>query len=487
MADPVLARLDRARGDRFPLLPVAVVVLIGLLAFGFGPYVLVAAVGIPLLVVILRRPQLGVLVFAALIPLNGLLIVAGLPSWFGGWKEFVVGSVFVVSLFARPEVRGRPGRGRPTWLPALVGFVLVGFVSAGMVLGTQALIGLKIDFYNVLLAIAIWRCPLSKRERDALITIFMVVAFGTAVYGIVQQSIGQATLHSWGYAYDETIRFTSGFRLRSFSTFNQPFPFAFYLMLTILLGLPQALSDLKRLRNRLFLLSLPVLGVALVFTYVRAAWLGLGLGFLYLAFHRYKWLLLTIPLALVALLFLPGGTFNKAAFQSASFHERTTLWTDKFKQIVDNPFGSGIASTGAAAAKVSDSSGSSSSSSSTNATLLQPDNSYLKTAFELGLPGLWLQLLFLVALVMWSRVVERLCEKVGRHFDARFMMSFTAQLLALMAAATVATYFEMIPMEPLFWLMVGVTACIGGEVSRGSDRATVALPGPMSRRFRALQ
>jgi hypothetical protein len=66
------------------------------------------------------------------------------------------------------------------------------------------------------------------------------------------------------------------------------------------------------------------------------------------------------------------------------------------------------------------------------------------------------------------------------------MMSFTAQLLALMIAATVATYFEMIPMEPLFWLMVGVTAAIGGEVSGGSDRATVARLGPMSRRFRTV-
>lgn len=484
MADPVLARLDRVRGARLPVLPLAVVVLVVVLAFGFGPYVLVAAAGIPLLWATLRRPQLGVLAFAALIPFNGMLIVAGTPSWFGGWKEFVVGAVFVISLFARPEVRAPAGRGRPTWVPALLGFIIVGFISAGMVGGTQALVGLKIDFYNVLLAIAIWRCPLNERERDSLVTIFMVVAFVTAVYGIAQQSIGQATLHSWGYPYDETIRFTSGFRLRSFSTFNQPFPFAFYLMLTVLLALPQALSDLKRLRNRLFLLSLPVLGVALVFTYVRAAWLGLGLGFLYLAFHRYKWLLLTIPLALVALLFLPGGTFNKAAFQSQTFHERTTLWSDKFKQIVANPFGSGIASTGAAAAKVNSSN--SSSAAKENATLLQPDNSYLKTAFELGLPGLWLQVLFLVTLVLWTRVVERLCERAGRLFDARFTMAFTAQLLALMIAATVATYFEMIPMEPLFWLMVGVTASIGGEVSAGADRATVARPAPMSRRFRLL-
>ena len=112
----------------------------------------------------------------------------------------------------------------------------------------------------VLLALVVWRCPLDAKERDRLITIFVAVAFITALFGLYQQRVGHVVLNSWGYPYNEVIRFTSGFRLRSFSTFNQPFPFAFYLMLTVLLALPQAIADPHRLRNRLFLLSTPVLG-----------------------------------------------------------------------------------------------------------------------------------------------------------------------------------------------------------------------------------
>src|SRR3984893_15120469 len=457
------------------ILPVAVVVVVIMLVLGYGLYLLAIAVLVPLVLAILRRPQRGVLLFAALIPFNGLLIVGPLPSFVAGWKEFTVGLIFALTLLARPEVRAAPGRRLPGWVPAAGGYLLVGLLSAATVLGSQASIGVKIDYFDMLIALAVWRCPLNERERDTLVTIFMVVGFATAVYGIIQQGIGYVTLNSWGYAYNDTIRFVAGFRLRSFSTFNQPFPFAFYLMLTILIALPHALSDLGRIRNRLFLLSLPVLGLGLFFTYVRAAWLGLGLGLMYLALHRYKWLLLGVPIALVALLFIPSGTISTAAFQSGTFHARTSLWSDRFNQVVSHPFGGGIASTGAAAAKVAD------KKHLPGTALLQPDNSYLKTAFELGVVGLWMQLLFLLAVLFGSRRDERRLRRLGRTVDARFVMSFTAQLLAIFAAATVSTYFEMVPMQTLFWLMLGVVASIAADETPAPEpeRAVAGVPvGP---------
>jgi hypothetical protein len=467
---------ERATGLPAPgLLPVAVVAVIVLLALGFGLYLLAVALLIPAVLAILRRPQRGVLLYAALIPFNGLLVVAGLPSFAAGWKEALVGVIFALALFARPEVRAAPGRRLPAWLPAAGGYLLVGLLSAGIVLGSQATIGLKINYFDMLLALAVWRCPLNVRERDHLVTIFMVVGFVTAVYGIIQQGIGYATLNGYGYPFGDTIRFVAGLRMRSFSTFNQPFPFAFYLMLVILVALPHALSDLGRIRNRLFLLSLPVLGLGLFFTYVRAAWLGLGLGLIYLALHRYKWLLLGVPIALVALLFIPTGTITTAAFQSGSFRERTTLWSDRFNQVVSHPLGGGIASTGAAAAKVA------TKNHVQNAALLQPDNSYLKTAFELGVIGLWLQILFLLSLLVGTRSDEARLERLGRTVDARFVMSFTAQLLAIFAAATVSTYFEMVPMQGLFWLMVGVVASVAADETAAPEpeRALAAVPaGP---------
>ncbi len=45
---------------------------------------------------------------------------------------------------------------------------------------------------------------------------------------IVQQLVGSWTLVSWGYKWNLTVRTTGPF-LRSFSSFNQPFPFAYFL------------------------------------------------------------------------------------------------------------------------------------------------------------------------------------------------------------------------------------------------------------------
>jgi putative inorganic carbon (HCO3(-)) transporter len=448
------------------LLPVSVVVLVVALAFGGALLVLAAAAGIPILWAIVKRPQRGVLLLAALVPLNGLLLIFPVPGS-SGWKETLTGALLVLTFFVPSERRPPAGRRLPGWLPAAGVYVLVGVISAVTVWGSQALVGLKIDYFYMLLAIVIWRAPLNRRERDQLVTIFMVVGFATAVFGIFQQIVGHATLHGWGYEYNTVIRFTSGMRLRSFSTFNQPFPFAFYLMIVILIGLPFALSDLNRIRSRLFLAAMPVYLLALLFSFVRGAWLGLGIGLCYLAFHRYKWLLLGVPLALVALLFLPGGSLSSAAFQSGSFTARTNLWSDRINQIVSHPFGGGIASTGAAASKVAD------AAHQANALLVQPDNSYLKTGFELGLPGLWMQILLLVALVLWCRKVERRV----RGDDARFVMSFTAQLLGIIVAATVSTYFEIFPMDVLFWLMIGIVATIDAG-TEPEELEAAAEPGP---------
>jgi hypothetical protein len=60
-------------------------------------------------------------------------------------------------------------------------------------------------------------------------------------------------------------------------------------------------------------------------------------------------------------------------------------------------------------------------------------------------------------------------------------MSFTAQLLAIFAAATVSTYFEMVPMQGLFWLMVGVVASVAADETAAPEpeRALAAVPaGP---------
>jgi hypothetical protein len=442
----------------------------GAVVAGLWPFVLLLAVLIPVAFAVMRRPQLGVLGLAALLPFDGLHYVVPLPGLLQGWKEAIVLGLLIATFLCPADARAPKGRRLPGWVPAIAGLMVAAAITVPMVSRANALVGLRISFFNVLLALVVWRCPLDAKERDRLITIFVTVAFITSLFGLYQQRVGHVVLNSWGYPYNEVIRFTNGFRLRSFSTFNQPFPFAFYLMLTVLLALPQAISDPGRLRNRLFLLSTPVLGLALVFTYVRGAFLGLAIGLLYLAFHRYKVLVALIPLALVAFLLLPqGSSFTSAATQGQSLNVRTTSWTDRAGELFTHPIGSGIGTIGAAAQKAQ-----TLSVTAPNApAAFQSDNSYLKVGFELGLIGLWLFVAFLVSAFLTGRYVERNVEGLDRDFAA----SWCATVLAIMGAALVATYFEMIPMDALFWMVLGI---ISTMAPRWHDRARPAIAVPES-------
>jgi len=252
-----------------------------LVVLGAAVPMLGVAILAPLLVVIVRRPQTGVLVLIALAPFDGLLQIAGLPTVANAWKETLVGVVLVATFVCPAEARAPRGRTRPRWLPALVGLLLVGVASAAAAHDVAGIIGLKVDFFYVLLALAIWRCPLDAIERDRVVSLLMGTGIVCALIGLWQQVVGEVALHNLGYQYNTTIR-NAGSLLRSFSTFNTPFSFGFYLMVVMLIGIPVALGDLTRLRNRMFLLALPVYALGMLTSVVRASVLGLGVGLAYL-------------------------------------------------------------------------------------------------------------------------------------------------------------------------------------------------------------
>jgi len=442
---------------------------------GTWPFALLLAVLVPVVIAVLRRPQVGVLGLAALLPLHGLHYVLGFPDWAQGWKEGAVLALLFATFLCPAAARAPKGRRLPGWAPAVVGLIALALVTVPMVSGANASVGLRISFFNLLLAVVVWRCPLDARERDLLITVFVTMAFLTSLFGLYQQRVGHEVLNAWGYPYNEVIRFTSGFRLRSFSTFNQPFPFAFYLMLTALLAVPQFISDPRRLRNRLFLLSTPVLGLALVFTYVRAAILGLAIGLLYLAFHRYKVLVALIPLALAAFLLLPqGSSFTDAATQSNSLGVRTTSWEDRAGELFAHPLGSGIGTIGAAGQKAQ----SLDAADPTEPRAFQSDNSYLKVGFELGVIGLWLFVALLVSAFLAGRYVERRVDGLDRDFAA----GWSATVLAIMGAALVATYFEMVPMDALFWMVLGIVSTMAPRMRDEGPAPAIARVTGTTRR-----
>lgn len=403
--------------------------------------VVVVAAAVPLLTGLVRRPQRGLLVLVALAPFDGLLLVVPHPAAVEGWKEALVLLVLVAGALAPGSARGGPMR-RPDWAVAVGALVVLAVLSSFTVGLVQGAVGLKVGFFYVLVAVAAWRYPLDAAERDRLVSLLMGVGFITVLVGLGQQVVGPVRLFELGYEYNETIRF-AGSQLRSFSTFNQPFPFAFFLTLVLLVGVPVALEGHRRLRNRLFLLSLPLFALALASTMVRGAWLALVVGGAFLAARRHRALFLLVPPALVLLAFLPTDLASPA-FSSASAAERATSWRANLDRVVDRPLGAGVGATGAAAEKAA----------GVGADTYQPDNYYMKVVLELGLGGLWLWGLVLAGGFVGARAVATRVEGP----DAALALGVAASVIAVAAGSVVATYLEIFPMDLYFWLMLAVVA-----------------------------
>ncbi len=401
----------------------------------------------------LVRPQSVVLVLAALAPYDGLLLLAGLPRFVDAWKEALVAFAFGLAILERPSRRA-PGPW-PSWalpLLALVGWSVLSFLLHPSI---QSLVGLKIGYLFLLLFVVLRWSPLEGRDRDRLITVMMVNGFVTSVVGLAQQVVGHEALNRIGYEYDEVVRFAGSF-LRSFSTFGQPFPFAYFVMVVILLCLPVALEDRRRLRNRVFLATLPVLLLGMSSAVVRGAFLGLAVGALYLGMVRYRVLahaLLPLPLVMTGVLLSGAGV---AMFSASSLEQRVTGWVDELGGESIEPLGTGIGSTGAAAELIEvglSDRASEMLSDQGSPRRYQPDNQYVKTLIELGPIGLWLLLWVLMTAAVGA---HRTLRAATDHATIGMAAGITASTVAAIGAATVATYWEIFPADLYFWLLLGV-------------------------------
>jgi hypothetical protein len=448
---------------------VAVNALVAVAAGGrTGSVVALGVVAVPVAVAVIRRPQRAVLLFAALAPFDGLLLVVDLPGVVQGWKEALVLLALAGALgHRRDEVPPLP-----RWWPAAGGLLVVGLLSAARMRNLDAAVGLKVTFFAMLIGVVAWLAPLDERERDRLVSILMATGVVTALVGIGQQVMGASRLHDLGYRYNQTIRF-SGTVLRSFSTFTQPFPFAFFLMLVLLVGIPVALGDPTRARNRAFLVLLPLLGLGLVFSIVRAAWLGLAAGLAYLGVHRHPVLLSGLALAVVAVLLVPANPSNALSARSAE--QRSASWQANVPLVARHPLGVGIGTTGSAAGKVASVRSGTAEYQQTGLDgegAYQPDNQYVKTALELGIPGLWFLGLLLVALVVENR---RNAAVLGGE-DPELALGVAAFAVAVMVASVFATFLEVFPLDYLLWTLTGVVAVTAASARDASGRADAPQP-----------
>ncbi len=424
------------------------------------------------------RPQSLLLLLAALVPYDGLLLLVPALGGLGPWKEALVLAT-LASAFQQRDRRVQDEL--PMWFAPAIGLLALALLSGLLNPGLQSIAGLKIGFFYLITVPAVlWLAPFEPRDRDRLVTILMTNAVIVSIVGIGQQFLGHEALDQLGYEYDSAIRFTQGW-MRSFSTFNQPFPFAFFVMIAMLIGVPVALEERRRLRNRIFLWSQPLLVVGVLLSFVRGALLGLVVGFVYLGFTRYRVLarvLVLLPLGAIVVVAAGGAA---AVLSTSSLEARTTGWVAEiFDQGVE-PLGQGIGTTSSAAElflpdpDVFPPTGPSDT--------YQPDNYFVKTLIELGPIGAWL---FVWLLVLAIRHAKRSTDAAASRSDLGLANGITAMIIASIPVGLISSYWEIFPVDLFFWMLVGVipsiehpsssTPCSSNpRASAGVSRSTVAF------------
>ncbi|WP_082949588.1 O-antigen ligase family protein [Mycobacterium sp. ACS4331] len=437
---------------------------------------------------ILHRPQRGLLILAALTPLNGLLIILpdAAPAW---WKEALL-LVTVAAAVTRSGLRA-PARLNVPWWPAIAVLVVIGCVSAVLTHGSLGWIPIKITFCYLLVVVALWFAPLSAADRDRLVTVIMVGGTLNALWGVAQQVLGAEFLLGLGYEYGQQVRF-AGDSLRSFGTFVQPFGYGLFLMLTILIGVAVALDDPRRRRNQVFLWLLPVLVAGLAASVVRASFVGLAVGLLWIGVLRHRKLLAAAAAAAVVavpavLVFAPRGALA-TVFSPDSFSTRAQGWGVTWSLILDRPLGAGLGSAGSAAQKIVTDALQLPESFATRidgavaysiGLPYQPDNYYMKMLIELGPLGLWFFVMFLVAAAVSTLHVAR---SAARPADAGLAVGVGALRAAAAVASLVSTYLEIFPMDYFTWLLLGAVGCIPlSSSAEGSAAVGESAPREVAR------
>ncbi|MBY6412154.1 O-antigen ligase family protein [Rhodococcus sp. BP-252] len=457
--------------------------MITVVAAAFGA-VIVVIVGWFVARSIWYRPQRGVLLLALGVPFNGLLVLLPVPGFVSGWKEGLVLFTLICAWLRRdkrPRDSGPRQGGAPLlmpWWPAVALYIAMGVVSALAVFGLVGIFAIKVTFFYILLIGIMWLAPFDAKDRDDIVSILMGVGAFTSAVGIAQLIAGPAALVSLGYEYGTQVR-TSGGLLRTFSTFNLPFPFGLYVMLALLVGGAVALADPRRRRNLLFLCASPVMVVAMASSIVRGAILGLIVGLIYLIAIRFRFLAapLAVAAAAVAVIvpFVPKIT--EVFFSSRSLGQRSDGWNNIIASIQVHPLGTALGSSGSAADRISTASGASFQTEDGLSTNYQPDNYYVKALLELGPIGLWVVVALLVTALLWCTRLSR--SMPGR--DGALALGVGASIVAAMFASLVSTYFEIFPIDVYFWLLLGVVGCAAAQHDTSTVRSRF---GPAEAEFR---
>ncbi len=351
----------------------------------------------------------------------------------------------------------------PLFLP--LGFFLIATLVAFLIgTGRNTTTQTAHDYLKLLLGVAmiLLVVNLVRDRRDLVRSANLIVAGGAVAAGLAlllqRLPVGTTTrilvrLSVVGYPTGRIVRYIEdnpALSRRATGTGVDPNAFGGFLMLVLVLAVGQAVAARPIVSRKLALVTVPLAGLALLFTQSRAAWLGAAVGILLLAALRYRQLIAPLIIGGLVVLALGAGSGYLTRLtgglrgQDAATQLRYREFANALTLIRDYPiFGVGFGD----APRIDLQTGVSSV--------------YLTVAERTGLIGL--ALFISVLALMLVRVVGGALRAAKDDPVGELALAVGAALVAACCAATLDHYFFNLGfphMVALFWAFAGI-----GEVS----------------------
>lgn len=276
------------------------------------------------------------------------------------------------------------------------------------------------------------------RRLTWIIFLSAVLPLATGFYQILTRT-GSVEL----IGYYKSITFN-----RAFATFTHPNVYAFYLTML----LPMAILIFPHTKNRakkIFLGALiAAMGVSLVLTFTRGAWISFICAVLALGFIRSKKAVAIILLVIMALaLFMPSIALRFSDLSGTTYDGtdslrwRLNLWGQTFNYFLSRPiFGYGLGSFYAL-------------SSAASSEYAPAHNDYLRLALEVGIVGLGA---YLFLLYLLTRDAFRLYKRLNPAYSRTIALGFFSLCVAYILIGMADNLMRSTVVQLYFWAFAAI-------------------------------
>ncbi|NPV93438.1 MAG: polymerase [Firmicutes bacterium] len=373
-------------------------------------------------------------------------------SWLAGvWDELLFFSI--IGLWAV----GSLWDGNPHYRPSALGWPIMVFVSVStfLLLVVSPQFNIAFEGWRVVVEYILWyfvglNLLSSRGQAKGLMITFLILGTVLALHGIYQYAIGVEIPSSWIDSQHETA-----VRTRAFSILGSPNVLGSLFVLIIPMGLALFLSEKEKARQLLYLTSLGLLSVCLLFTFSRGAWLSLAGALVFFGLRQDRRVIVLLLLVIIATPAIFPSASERLAFlttpefrASSEAGGRLARWEISLDRWERHPYtGLGLGRFGGAVANRHE-----------ETRWFYTDNYYLKTATEMGLIGLTAFLwLLLNCLRAGSQAIARLRDPYWQLLGVGIL----AGLIGVLLHNTVENIFEVPALTTYFWFWLGILVGLG--------------------------